>query len=50
MGVKLMEDWQLAQLSEEQLAEIKSLESKLGLSLIAYESENSQEVNEKFEN
>lgn len=46
-----MNEWQLAQLSDEQLAEIKSLETKLGMSLIAYESENSHDDNvENIEN
>lgn len=40
-----MENWQLAQLSDEQISEIKSLENKLGLSLVAYESESSESEN-----
>lgn len=48
--VKEMENWQYAQLSEEQLAEIQALEKKLGCALIAFESANRQEEKEPLEN
>ncbi|MED3661202.1 hypothetical protein NST62_00795 [Ureibacillus sp. FSL K6-8385] len=45
-----MENWQYAELSEEQLAEIRALEKKLGCALIAYEHEKNRDEKEEWKN
>lgn len=44
-----MENWQIAQLSDDEMSEIQTLEERLGVSLVAYESVISEEANSPIE-
>ena len=39
-----MENWQIAELTEEQIAVIKNIEKELGVTLVAYDKDGTEEL------